>query len=193
MFLGWPPSPSFCQSSGTSVSAIQVQPSDTGLLLPGTRFHLDFGFIRASSADFGVTMGNRVVTSYDGNKSYLIIVCAKTRHTWVLHFVKHPTRLRFSSLSAFWPRMVSSPALAIFAWIKVESFGVRMSYGTLLLPQGMYLNQLVPMPHPRMAKSNGMFALQCWPSSTFLVCSIGSRCLSEEPPLCVSLSSYYEV
>jgi hypothetical protein len=38
--------------------------SDTGLLLPGTRFHLDFGFICALSADFGVTMGNRVVTSY---------------------------------------------------------------------------------------------------------------------------------
>jgi hypothetical protein len=28
-------------------------------------------------------MGNRVVTFYDGNNSYLIIVCAKTRHTWV--------------------------------------------------------------------------------------------------------------
>jgi hypothetical protein len=27
VFLGWPPSPSFCQRSGTSVSAIQVRPS----------------------------------------------------------------------------------------------------------------------------------------------------------------------
>jgi hypothetical protein len=27
VFLGWPPSPSLCLSSGTSVSAIQVQPS----------------------------------------------------------------------------------------------------------------------------------------------------------------------
>jgi hypothetical protein len=42
--------------------------SDTGLLLSGTRFHLGFGFICASSADFGVTTGNRVVTSYDGNR-----------------------------------------------------------------------------------------------------------------------------
>jgi hypothetical protein len=57
--------------------------SDTGLLLPGTRFHLDFGSVRASSAEFGVTTGARVVTSYDGNNSYLIIVCAKTRHIWV--------------------------------------------------------------------------------------------------------------
>jgi hypothetical protein len=37
--------------------------SDTGLLLPGTWFHLDVGFIRASSADFGVTTGTHVVTS----------------------------------------------------------------------------------------------------------------------------------
>jgi hypothetical protein len=58
--------------------------SDTALLLPGTRFHLDCGFIPASSADFGVIMGNRVVTSYDTNNSYLIIVCAKTCQTWVL-------------------------------------------------------------------------------------------------------------
>jgi hypothetical protein len=57
--------------------------SDTALLLPGTRFHLDFGFICTSSADFGVTTGNLVVTSYDGNKSYILVVCAKTRHTWV--------------------------------------------------------------------------------------------------------------
>jgi hypothetical protein len=57
--------------------------SDTVLLLPGTRCHLDFGFIHALSANFGVTTGYSVVTSYDGNNSYLIIVCAKTRHTWV--------------------------------------------------------------------------------------------------------------
>jgi hypothetical protein len=57
--------------------------SEKALLLPGTRFHLDFGFIRASSADFGVTTGNRVVTSYDVNSYYLIIVCAKTRQTWL--------------------------------------------------------------------------------------------------------------
>jgi hypothetical protein len=54
--------------------------------------------------------------------------------------------------------MVSSPALAIFSWIKVDSFGVRMSNGTLILPQGMNLNQLVPMPHPRMAKLKGPMA-----------------------------------
>jgi hypothetical protein len=57
--------------------------TDTDLLLPGTKCYLDFGFIRDSSANFGVSMGNRVVTSYNGNNSYLLIVCAKTCQTWV--------------------------------------------------------------------------------------------------------------
>jgi hypothetical protein len=70
------------------------------------------------------------------------------------YFVRHKSRLRFSSLSAFSPQMASSLDLAIFAWIKVESFGVPMNYGMLLLTQGMTLNQLVPIPHPRMEKSN---------------------------------------
>jgi hypothetical protein len=57
--------------------------SDTIKLLPGTRFHLDFGFIRVLSLDFGVTAGHCIVTSYNGNNTFLLIVCAKTRHTWV--------------------------------------------------------------------------------------------------------------
>jgi hypothetical protein len=40
--------------------------SDMDPLLPGTRFRLDFGFMCAPSADFGVSSGNRVVISYDG-------------------------------------------------------------------------------------------------------------------------------
>jgi hypothetical protein len=67
----------------------KIQRADKGpitymaLLLLGTSFHIDFGFIRASSADFGVSTGNRVITSYDGNNSYLLVVCAKIRQTWV--------------------------------------------------------------------------------------------------------------
>jgi hypothetical protein len=57
--------------------------SDMDPLLPGTRFHLDFGFIRASSADFGVSEVNHVFTSYDGNNIYLLIVCAKSHHTLI--------------------------------------------------------------------------------------------------------------
>jgi hypothetical protein len=55
---------------------------DTAPLLPGTRFHLDFGFIRASSADFGVSAGNSFATSYDGNDTHVLIICANARHTW---------------------------------------------------------------------------------------------------------------
>jgi hypothetical protein len=58
--------------------------SSTIKLLPGTRFHLHFGFILAPSMDFCVTAGHRIVTSYDGNNTFLLIFCTKARHTWVL-------------------------------------------------------------------------------------------------------------
>jgi hypothetical protein len=57
--------------------------SDTAPIVSATRFHLDFGFIRASSHDFGVTKGPRVVTSYNGNNTYLLIVDANQRYSWV--------------------------------------------------------------------------------------------------------------
>jgi hypothetical protein len=57
--------------------------SDTDPLFPGTRFHLDCGFISASSADFGISAVNLVITSYDGNNMYLLLVCAKSCHTWI--------------------------------------------------------------------------------------------------------------
>jgi hypothetical protein len=56
---------------------------DTAPLLPDTHCHLTFGFIHALSADLGVHMDNRAVTSYDGNNTYNLIVCANARHTWV--------------------------------------------------------------------------------------------------------------
>ena len=53
-------------------------------LLPGSRFHLDFGFMRASSQSFQKQVGApRIVNSYDGYNSYLLITDAKTRFTWV--------------------------------------------------------------------------------------------------------------
>jgi hypothetical protein len=57
--------------------------SNTAPFLPGTRFHLNFGCVRAFSADFGVSAGNCVVTLYSGNNAYLIIVCAKAHQTWI--------------------------------------------------------------------------------------------------------------
>jgi hypothetical protein len=56
---------------------------DTAPIVSASRFHLDFGFIRASSHDFGVTKGPRVVTSYGVNNTYLLIVYAKQRYSWV--------------------------------------------------------------------------------------------------------------
>jgi hypothetical protein len=56
--------------------------SYTAPLLSGARFHLDLGLIRVSS-DFGVSVVNSVFTSYDGNNTYPLSVCAKARHTWV--------------------------------------------------------------------------------------------------------------
>ena len=54
-------------------------------LIPGSRFHLDFGFMRASSNTFLKTKTGtrRVVQSLDGFTSYLIIADAVTRYTWV--------------------------------------------------------------------------------------------------------------
>jgi hypothetical protein len=52
-------------------------------LLPGTRFHIDFGFLRASSAQYKPVKGTlRVITSIDGFNAYLLIACAKTRYTF---------------------------------------------------------------------------------------------------------------
>jgi hypothetical protein len=44
---------------------------------------LNFGFIRASSNDFGVTKGPCVVYSYNGNNTYILIADAKQRCSWV--------------------------------------------------------------------------------------------------------------
>jgi hypothetical protein len=75
----------YCQAcnDGKIRRALMGANSNTDPMLPGTRFRLDFVFRRASSADFGVSAGNRVVASYDGNNTYLPIVCAKSCHTWI--------------------------------------------------------------------------------------------------------------
>jgi hypothetical protein len=59
--------------------------SDTAPIVSATRFHFDFGFIRASSNDFGVTTGPRVVTSYNGNNTYLLIADANQHYSWVFY------------------------------------------------------------------------------------------------------------
>ena len=49
----------------------------------GERFHIDFGFMRASSEDYAPTRKKpRIVSSHDGYNAYLLIVDAATRYTW---------------------------------------------------------------------------------------------------------------
>jgi hypothetical protein len=49
------------------------------------RFYLDFGFMRTSTSDFKRPnkAQDRVVLSYDGFLSYLLIVDEASRHVWV--------------------------------------------------------------------------------------------------------------
>jgi len=51
----------------------------------GVRFYMDFGFIRASSVDYQRPNINseRIIDSYDGYSSYLLIVDDKLSKTWV--------------------------------------------------------------------------------------------------------------
>jgi hypothetical protein len=51
----------------------------------GRRFYMDFGFMRASSSDYTAQNKSvdRVVTSWDGYSSYLLIVDKASRYIWV--------------------------------------------------------------------------------------------------------------
>ena len=69
---------------------IQRQPrgqSDVSVLRNGEQFHMDFGFVRASSIDYGITPPanpeDRVVYSFDGYNSYLIIMDWRSKRGWI--------------------------------------------------------------------------------------------------------------
>ncbi len=51
----------------------------------GRRFYLDFGFMRASTSDYSRPNKtiDRVVLSYDGFSSYLLIIDEASRYAWV--------------------------------------------------------------------------------------------------------------
>ena len=58
-----------------------VQPATD--IRPGSRFHLDFGFMRASSETYQRAKGkDRVVLSHDGYNAYCLITDACSRYTW---------------------------------------------------------------------------------------------------------------
>jgi hypothetical protein len=87
-------------------------------LLPGSHFHLDFGFMRASSDNFQKQKGaTRVVTSYDDYNSYLLITCAKTRYTW-----------------GFLTASKDPPCTIVQTFLK--QFGLKNGYRALRMDQG---------------------------------------------------------
>jgi hypothetical protein len=49
------------------------------------RFYMDFGFIRSSTSDYSrpLTFTDRVVFSYDGYSSYLIVIDEASRYIWI--------------------------------------------------------------------------------------------------------------
>ena len=51
----------------------------------GQRFYMDFGFLWASTAEFGrPNVGtDRMVKSFDGYEAYLLVVDETSRHVWV--------------------------------------------------------------------------------------------------------------
>jgi hypothetical protein len=51
----------------------------------GAEFYMDFGFMRSSTSDYAKPnkLTNRIVLSYDGYSSYLLIVDGSSRRTWV--------------------------------------------------------------------------------------------------------------
>ena len=52
----------------------------------GKQFYIDFGFMRASTSDFSRPdpKRDRVISSFDGFNSYILIVDEASRHVWVL-------------------------------------------------------------------------------------------------------------
>jgi hypothetical protein len=106
---------------GKIKSAPMGDTSEIFKLLPGTRFHLDFGFIWASSLYFGMTAGLHNFTSYNGNNNSLLIFCARSRHTWPMSSPHRPHQS--ISSNAFYKSTVSKTDRNFFAWIKAGNCG----------------------------------------------------------------------
>jgi len=71
-----------CHDARQSRTARNMSPEPDPM--PGERFHVDFGFVRASSEDCKPDPDEpRVVQPHEGHNSYLLAVDAATRCTWV--------------------------------------------------------------------------------------------------------------
>jgi dUTP pyrophosphatase len=67
-------------------------------LLPGQRFHMDFGFMKGSGYSKEDEEG-RTITSIDGYRSYLLIIDHKTRYLWV--FLRKTKKLPLDIVEKF--------------------------------------------------------------------------------------------
>ena len=79
-----------CCMRGKVTSAAKRKYTNVKTSKRGEIFHMDFGFVRGSEYK-SVNDKGKIVTSRDGYNSYLIIVDAHTRYSWVfLSASKHP-------------------------------------------------------------------------------------------------------
>ena len=121
---------------------------------------MDFGFLCASAEDFRVTNLNtdRIVESFDGYKSYLLVVDKTTRYTWLF------------------PRRTKKPPVGIISLI-LEKFGhengglIQVDQGgelacstewcTMVLKKYRYVlwNPQAQIAHPKMDKLNNTMKL----------------------------------
>jgi hypothetical protein len=63
--------------TGMPLTEIQYQPLENG-----QEFSMDFGFMRGSGFA-SKDLEGRTITSKDGYRSYLLIICHKSRYMWV--------------------------------------------------------------------------------------------------------------
>ena len=73
-------------SHGPGKTIVKKPPDPEELIRPGQHLHMDFGFIRGSSWS-SKDKGGNLITSIDGQRSYLIIVDRATRYKWVFNTI----------------------------------------------------------------------------------------------------------
>ena len=93
---------------GPGKTIVKKPPDPEELIRPGQHLHMDFGFVRGSSWSSKDKDGN-LITSIDGQRSYLIIVDRATRYKWVFNTTtkKPPLDEVKSVLQKFKPSLVN--------------------------------------------------------------------------------------
>ena len=95
-------------SHGPMKSTIKTPPDPEELIRPGQHLHMDFGFVRGSDWHSKNEDGT-LITSIDGQRSYLIIVDRATRYKWIFHTAtkKPPLEQAESILRKFQPSLIN--------------------------------------------------------------------------------------